>query len=58
MLVTKSKKTDYNINISETENKIINHDHDKYIATQEFNQLTTENFAASKFSTRKFRKQK
>ena len=55
MLVTQSKKTDYNTNISETENKITDHDNDKYITTQEFNKLTTENFAASKFSTSKFR---
>ena len=33
-LVIQSKKTDY---INETENKIIDHDHDKYITTAEFN---------------------
>ena len=32
--------------MSEIENKItIDHDYDKYIATQEFNKLTIENFA-------------
>ena len=33
--------------ISKTENKITtDHDHDKYISTQEFNKLTAENFTA------------
>ena len=41
------KKTDYNTKISETENKIAtDHDHDKYITTQEFNKLTSEKFNA------------
>ena len=41
------KKTEYNTKISETENKITtDHDHDKYITTQEFVKLTSENFAA------------
>ena len=40
------KKTDYNITITENENKIANHDHDKYISTPEFNKLTSENVAA------------
>ena len=32
----------YNTKISETENKITtDHDHDKYITTQEFNKLTS-----------------
>ena len=34
------KKTDYNTKISEIEKKITDHDHDKYITTQEFNKLT------------------
>ena len=39
------KKTDYNTKISEIENKITtDHDHDKYITTQEFNKLTSEYF--------------
>ena len=41
------KKTDYNRKICEIENKITDHDHDKYITTQEFNKLTSENFTAS-----------
>ena len=37
----------YNPKISEIENKITtNHDHDKYITTQELNRLTSENFTA------------
>ena len=42
------KKTDYNTKISETENKITtdhDHDHDKYIATQEFKKLTSQNLS-------------
>ena len=38
---------DYNIKISEIKNKITtDHDHDKYITTQEFNKLTSEHFTA------------
>ena len=38
------KKADYNTKISEVDNKITtDHDHNKYINTQEFNQLTSEN---------------
>ena len=41
------KKTDYNTKISEIENKITtDHDHDKYITTQEFNKLASEHFTA------------
>ena len=40
------KKTDYNTKINETEKKISDHDHDKYITTPEFNKLTVENFVA------------
>ena len=37
----------YSTKISEIENKITtDHDHDKYITTQEFNRLTSENFTA------------
>ena len=40
------KKTDYNTKISDIKNKITgDHNHDKYITTQEFNKLTSENFA-------------
>ena len=37
--------TDYNTHINETEKKITDYDHDKYITTQEFYKLTSENFA-------------
>ena len=33
------KKTDYNTKITETEKKLTNHNHDKYITTLEFNTL-------------------
>ena len=33
------KKTDYNTKVTEIENKFNNHNHDKYIDTQEFNEL-------------------
>ena len=31
---------------NETKNKIIDHSHDKYMVTPEFNKLIAENFAA------------
>ena len=40
------KKTNYNTKINEVEKKITDHNHDKYITTPEFNNLTSENFAA------------
>ena len=40
------KKTDYNTNIRETENKFSDHNHGKYITTPEFNKPATENFKA------------
>ena len=41
------KKTNYNTKITDTENKLNNHNHDKYVATLEFNTL-----AANVFNTR------
>ena len=42
-----AQKTDYNTKISEIENKInTDHDHDKYITTQVFTRLRSENFTA------------
>ena len=42
-----SQKNDYNSKISEIGNKVTtDHDHDKYIPTQEFNKLISENFNA------------
>ena len=52
MLLIQSKqknktKLKHNTKISETENEITNdHDHDKYITTQKFNTLTSENLTA------------
>ena len=40
------KKIDYNINISEIENKASDHNHDKYITTPEFNILAARVFNA------------
>ena len=40
------KKTDYNTKVTEIENKLNNHNHDKYIDTQEFNKLTADVFNA------------
>ena len=39
MLLISLKKTDYNTKVTEIENKLNNHNHDKYITTQEFNTL-------------------
>ena len=39
------KKKDYNGKISDINKKVIDHDHDKYITTSEFNKLATQNFA-------------
>ena len=40
-------KTDYHTKISEIQNKITtDHDHDKYITSEEFNKLTSEIFTA------------
>ena len=47
MFVIYSKISDYNTKISEIEDKITtDHDHDKYIITPEFNELTSENVSA------------
>ena len=36
------KKTDYNTKVTEIENKLNNHNHDKYIDTSEFNKLAAD----------------
>ena len=46
ILVIQLNKTDYNTIVSEVGNKINDHGHPKYIATQEFNKLTSDNFTA------------
>ena len=38
------KKTNYNTKVTEIENKLNNHNHDKYIDTSEFNKLATNVF--------------
>ena len=40
------KKTDYNTKITEIENELNNHNHDKYITTPEFNSLAANVFNA------------
>ena len=40
------KKTDYDTKVTEIENKLNNHNHDKYIDTQEFNKLAANVFNA------------
>ena len=40
------KKTDYNTKITEIENKLNNHNHDKYTDTSEFNKLAADVFNA------------
>ena len=41
-----ANKTDYNTKVTETENKLTNHNHDKYTDTQEFNRLAADVFNA------------
>ena len=38
------KKTNYNTKVTEIKKKLTNHDHDKYIGTQEFNKLAADVF--------------
>ena len=40
------KKADYDIKFVEFKKKTLHHNHDKYITTEEFNKLMTENFTA------------
>ena len=44
MLVVLLKKTDYDTTVTEIENKLNNHNHDKYITTPEFNTLAADVF--------------
>ena len=41
------KKTDYKTKVTEIENKLNNHNHDKYITTQKFNALAADAFNAT-----------
>ena len=54
MLVVKIEKIDYNTKINEIEKRITDHNHDKYITTPEFNDVTF----CCKIKTSKFSKQK
>ena len=45
-LVTQLEKTDYNTKITDTENKVNNHNHDKYTDTSKFNTLSSNVFNA------------
>ena len=44
MLIIQLKKTDYNTKVTEIENKLNNHNHDKYTDTSEFNKLAVDVF--------------
>ena len=46
MLIIQLEKIDYSTKVHETEKKLLDHNHDKYITTPEFNKLTAEIFAA------------
>ena len=46
MLVVLLKKTKYNTKITEIENKLTDHNHNKYITTSELNTLTVDVFNA------------
>ena len=46
ILAMQLKKTHYNTKFTEIQNEINDHDHDKYITTQELNKLTADNFTA------------
>ena len=46
MLLALLKKADYDTKVREIENKLNNHNHDKYIDTQEFNKLAADVFNA------------
>ena len=45
-LATKTVLTDYNTKFTEVENKLNNHNHDKYITTQELYKLAADVFNA------------
>ena len=46
LVIWLKKKTDYNTKVTEIENKLNNHDYDKYIDTSEFNKLAADVFNA------------
>ena len=46
MLIIYLIKTDYSTKVADIENKLNNHNHDKYIDTSEFNKLAADVFNA------------
>ena len=52
------KKTDRNTKINETENKILDHDHDEHITTQEVKKLMAEKFGKRLKQTNSAKKKK
>ena len=46
LVIWLKKTTDYNTKVTEIENKLNNHDYDKYIDTSEFNKLAADVFNA------------
>ena len=46
MLVIQLKKTEHNTTVTEIENKLTDHNHDKYITTSEINTLAADVFNA------------
>ena len=46
MLLIQLKKTDNNSKVTEIENKLNNHNHEKYVDTSEFNKLAVDIFNA------------
>ena len=44
LVILLKEKTDYDSKVTEIENKLNNHNHDKYIDTQEFNKLADNVF--------------
>ena len=46
LVILLKEKTDYDSKVTEIENKLNNHNHDKYITTSEFNTLTGDVFNA------------
>ena len=46
MLIIYLIKTDYSTKVADIENKLNNHNHDKYIDTSEFNKLASDVFNA------------
>ena len=46
LVIWLKRKTDYDTKVTDIENKLNNHNHDKYIITPEFNTLAADVFNA------------